>query len=292
MYPFQEKIIDGRLIREFSADVNSEELVWHRDRENREVTIQEGTGWQIQIDNNLPIFMIPGNTYKIPKNTYHRIIKGRGSLVVEIKKPESKMKITRRQLRQIIRETVLAEQPGEDRTTVRWETAALGSPISTLDVEESRITDLSDDAGTETENTRGYPECCTSTLKLYAAGSDQGLITPEAGLSLLNIMVRNLRPEMNTFQGIDRFEIDPSKEDPIRVEYENDHLKYPGNLRLQKSKIASLLPSLEEQLISFLENSVGAYRRVRSPGRLRRHKLNLALTIVIDHQPDAQGDGF
>ena len=31
-------------IREFSVDTDSSELVWHRDKEDREVTILEGSG--------------------------------------------------------------------------------------------------------------------------------------------------------------------------------------------------------------------------------------------------------
>ena len=42
MYPFKEKMINSRLLlREFSKDVNSDELAWHRDRENRTVTVGE-----------------------------------------------------------------------------------------------------------------------------------------------------------------------------------------------------------------------------------------------------------
>ena len=84
-YPFKQKKNNGLLIREFSKDVSSDELVWHRDREDRDVTVLEGSGWQLQMDNRLPVYLTPGKTYHIPRNTYHRVIKGSTDLLVEIK---------------------------------------------------------------------------------------------------------------------------------------------------------------------------------------------------------------
>ena len=84
--PFkQQKTNKGTLIREFKEDVSSEELVWHRDKKDRFVTILEGKGWKLRMDNELPKELVPGQTYFIPKYTYHRIMKGKTSLVVEIK---------------------------------------------------------------------------------------------------------------------------------------------------------------------------------------------------------------
>ena len=84
-YPFKQKKNNGLLIREFSKNVSSDELVWHRDREDRDVTVLEGSGWQLQMDNRLPVYLTPGKTYHIPRNTYHRVIKGNTDLLVEIK---------------------------------------------------------------------------------------------------------------------------------------------------------------------------------------------------------------
>ena len=83
--PFRQTRRNNLLIREFSKDVDSDELVWHRDRKDRDVTVLEGTGWQLQMDNRLPFYLTPGMTYHIPKNTYHRVIKGSTDLLVEIK---------------------------------------------------------------------------------------------------------------------------------------------------------------------------------------------------------------
>lgn len=114
MLPFRQKRKDGLLIREFSKDVDSSELVWHRDRADRHVKIRKGTDWQLQLENKLPINLEPGRTYYIPKNTYHRVVKGKGSLIIEIREVEQKMKITKRQLRRIIREACGLQDHGQE----------------------------------------------------------------------------------------------------------------------------------------------------------------------------------
>lgn len=92
MFPFKEKIIKESsefvlVERTFSNDLSSEELTWHRDKEEREVILKKGTGWYIQFDNNLPVLMSSDNVYKISRYTWHRIInKNRTSLTIEVKK--------------------------------------------------------------------------------------------------------------------------------------------------------------------------------------------------------------
>jgi hypothetical protein len=83
-FPFKEYKLSNMLIREFSRDVDSNELVWHQDQEDREIVIIEGTGWKLQMDNDIPRDMIPGEKYIIPKFTFHRIWKGETDLVLEI----------------------------------------------------------------------------------------------------------------------------------------------------------------------------------------------------------------
>ena len=103
MFPFNQIEKNGKIIREFKKNVSSSELVWHRDRFDRKIKILEGRGWQLQMDGSLPEMLQKSKSYYIPANTYHRVIKGNTDLVLEIKEnPE--MKITRRQLRKIIRE--------------------------------------------------------------------------------------------------------------------------------------------------------------------------------------------
>ena len=89
MFPFTEtKVKNNTVIREFSKDTDSDELIWHLDREDRTVRVIESNGWQLQLDNQLPVLLEGKKEYKIPKYMYHRVIKGEGKLVVEIEKHE------------------------------------------------------------------------------------------------------------------------------------------------------------------------------------------------------------
>ena len=82
MNPYSERRKDNLIVRTFSQDIDEEELVWHRDREDRQVTVLEETDWQFQFDNELP--QVLKDVIFIPKNTYHRLIKGTGELNVHI----------------------------------------------------------------------------------------------------------------------------------------------------------------------------------------------------------------
>lgn len=85
-YPFEQEKINNDILRTFSSDVDEMELIWHRDQEDRIVTVLEGDGWQLQMDNQLPIKMIVGESYYIPKMVYHRIIRTKTNrLVLRIK---------------------------------------------------------------------------------------------------------------------------------------------------------------------------------------------------------------
>lgn len=83
-FPFQQYINENKLVRTFTTDVDSEELVWHQDLRDRIVTVIEGNGWQFQMDNELPIELKSGDVLKIEKYNWHRVIKGSGNLIVEI----------------------------------------------------------------------------------------------------------------------------------------------------------------------------------------------------------------
>ena len=85
-YPFEQIQKDNITIRTFSSMVDETELIWHRDKQDRVVTVLEGKGWQLQIDNQLPVRMVVGESYFIPKMVYHRIIKSQeNKLVLRIK---------------------------------------------------------------------------------------------------------------------------------------------------------------------------------------------------------------
>ena len=82
--PFDEINEGNKKIRVFSENTESDDLKWHRDREDRLVTVLEGQGWEIQMDNELPKSLTKGQKYIIPEGVYHRIIKGQGNLKVSI----------------------------------------------------------------------------------------------------------------------------------------------------------------------------------------------------------------
>mgnify|MGYP003151920142 CR=1 FL=1 len=74
----------GKIVREFKGDVDPSELIWHQDREDRLIKVIEANGWGYQLDNQLPLPLEDGQELFIPKMMYHRVIKGTGSLVVEV----------------------------------------------------------------------------------------------------------------------------------------------------------------------------------------------------------------
>lgn len=80
--PYSEIEENGYKIREFSQDTSSFEFVWHRDKEDRIVEAIGKTDWKFQLDNEVPKEI---NRIFIPKETYHRLIKGSGNLKVKIK---------------------------------------------------------------------------------------------------------------------------------------------------------------------------------------------------------------
>ena len=83
-FPFSQEHINGKIMRTFSSEVNSDELKWHYDLKDRIVEVVRGDGWEIQIDNQHPEKLTPLKEYFIPKGVYHRVKKGDGDLVVRI----------------------------------------------------------------------------------------------------------------------------------------------------------------------------------------------------------------
>ena len=83
-FPFQQIEIDNKKIRTFSPDVDEDELKWHQDLTDRKVTIVESGGWSFQMEDELPNKLQNAKQIFIPKLVWHRVIKGKGELVVEI----------------------------------------------------------------------------------------------------------------------------------------------------------------------------------------------------------------
>jgi hypothetical protein len=83
--PYTEtSISDSEVIRIFGTDVESEELKWHWDDEDRIIESMEKTDWKFQFDNQLPI-KIEGKI-EIKKGVWHRLIKGSRDISMKIKK--------------------------------------------------------------------------------------------------------------------------------------------------------------------------------------------------------------
>ncbi len=78
--PYTEQ--DG--IRTFNVQAPDSEYVWHKDNADREVEILEGEGWQLQIEDCLPMLLNDVKKVFIPKGVYHRLIKGYNTLKVQI----------------------------------------------------------------------------------------------------------------------------------------------------------------------------------------------------------------
>ena len=86
MNPYTENITRDESIVErlFEESCTQEELLWHRDPEDRKVLATEKTDWMIQLDNKLPVSL--NKEVFIPKETFHRLIKGTGELKIIVKK--------------------------------------------------------------------------------------------------------------------------------------------------------------------------------------------------------------
>jgi hypothetical protein len=80
----ESPISDTEVIRIFSSDVESEELKWHWDEEDRIIESIGKTDWKFQFDNELPI-KIEGKL-EIKKGVWHRLIKGNNDIKIKIKK--------------------------------------------------------------------------------------------------------------------------------------------------------------------------------------------------------------
>jgi quercetin dioxygenase-like cupin family protein len=82
--PYTDIKTDNYIIREFNENVDPIELLWHRDLEDRTITILEGDGWYFQRENELPIELKEGVNIFISNKEWHRIIKGNTTLKIKI----------------------------------------------------------------------------------------------------------------------------------------------------------------------------------------------------------------
>jgi hypothetical protein len=80
----QEQLSENTFFRTFREDISINELVWHYDLKDRYMTVILASNWMFQFDDQLPIKLEDNQKIFIPKNTYHRIIKGTGELKIKI----------------------------------------------------------------------------------------------------------------------------------------------------------------------------------------------------------------
>jgi len=85
---FEKSVYDKIFTRVFKEDVKDEQLIWHKDKANRVIKVIYGTGWKLQMDNELPFELEIGNNYHIKKEQFHRLHKGDSELKLEIKEYE------------------------------------------------------------------------------------------------------------------------------------------------------------------------------------------------------------
>jgi oxalate decarboxylase/phosphoglucose isomerase-like protein (cupin superfamily) len=85
MKPYRQIKNKNHIIRTFDENVDGHELVWHRDKKDRIVEILKGEGWELQMDNKVPVQLKEGMTIEIPKEMFHRVIKGKTPLTIRIK---------------------------------------------------------------------------------------------------------------------------------------------------------------------------------------------------------------
>lgn len=84
--PYREtKLEENRVLREFGHDTNSEELIWHQDLRDRQVLVIKSGGWKLQMQEGLPFPLQEGRAYWVPAHSWHRVIRGHGNLVIEIR---------------------------------------------------------------------------------------------------------------------------------------------------------------------------------------------------------------
>ena len=68
----------------FSTDIESEELEWHVDFEDRYINVVQSGGWSFQFDNEIPFLLVNGQDIFIKECSWHKIYKGTNKLIIKI----------------------------------------------------------------------------------------------------------------------------------------------------------------------------------------------------------------
>jgi hypothetical protein len=79
--PFLDLDLGNGLTHRFFGELTEdEELVWHRDAKYRKIEVLQSNRWHFQFDNEMPFELTVGLKFDVPPLTYHRILRGFGSL--------------------------------------------------------------------------------------------------------------------------------------------------------------------------------------------------------------------
>ncbi len=128
----QKNIKKNIFERVFSKDVDSEELIWHRDKKNRIVEILEGDDWLLQMENELPKKLSVGQKIEIHKETYHRIFKGSSDLKIRITEDVDTVRVPK-QVIEVVKKGLkyLKKRGGSNRLSER---IVSGKVVPTVDI--------------------------------------------------------------------------------------------------------------------------------------------------------------
>ena len=73
---------------------NDEHFVWHRDAENRRITLIDGNNWYLQMEHTLPKLLKKNEEVFIEKEKWHRVLcpdsNQDNSLIIQVIKLEEK----------------------------------------------------------------------------------------------------------------------------------------------------------------------------------------------------------
>lgn len=84
--PFsQTNINNNSFLRKFSSDIAEDELYWHKDERDRVITVLSGNNWMFQEEDSLPVALLPGDMFRIKKDSWHRVIRGDGPLEILVR---------------------------------------------------------------------------------------------------------------------------------------------------------------------------------------------------------------
>lgn len=79
------ELSQNEFIRTFNYNTDSDELIWHRDKRDRQIEVIQSSGWKLLVDGCYPEFLRDGEVWFIQAEKYHRLQKGEGDLILKIK---------------------------------------------------------------------------------------------------------------------------------------------------------------------------------------------------------------